>query len=139
MRTCWTCKVLLPAAAYYKGNPKKYFRCKICEGKRHHEFKEAHYHNDGKICCPSCRDPINRALLNNKKSLQYAFYNCPQCERNIRFRRRKITTPDGDEFFPGSIQCYQCLKYGCTKAGQCCVDKNNKLDEQLNNIFNLLL
>ena len=134
--------MLLPAAAYYKANPLKYFRCKICESKRHQDFREAHYHNNGQLCCPSCCDPVDRAILNERKSLIYAFYSCPKCERSVRFKRRKQTSDGGDkfEFHPGSIQCYQCLKFGCTKAGKCCIDKNaNKLDEQLNNIFNLLL
>ena len=139
--------MLLPAAAYYNANPKKYFRCKICEGKRHQEYREAHHHNNGQICCPSCCSPIERAYLNERKSLQFAFYSCPTCERNVRFRRHKRTTEGGDEFQRGTIQCYQCLKYGCTKAGKCCIDKNieknieknsDKLGEQLDAIFNLL-
>ena len=134
--------MLLPAAAYYKANPKKYFRCKICEGKRHTEYREAHRHNNGQMCCPSCCNPIKRALLNEKKSLQFVFYSCPKCERNVRFRRCKPTPEGGnkDEFQHGTIQCYQCLKYGCTKAGKCCIDQNFiKLGEQLDDIFNVLL
>ena len=136
--------MLLPASAYYNSNPKNYFRCKLCEGKRHQDYRERHHHeNNGQLCCPNCREPATRALLNDKKSLHFVFYACPQCERNIRFRRCKDN--DAMEFSNGTIQCYHCLKYGCTKAGKCCLDKNaeknsdNTLSGQLDAIFNLLL
>ena len=39
-KECFSCKRLLPASAYYKGDISKYFKCKECENKRLKEYRK---------------------------------------------------------------------------------------------------
>jgi hypothetical protein len=106
-RACWTCKQMLPASRFYKGDTLKYWNCKVCEAARHRQRTSAGQSTTPD--CPTCKTGMNQRP--KKTRLEgFDFYECP-CGVLMRFKRRTITAANSERYYTGKQFCDTCNAY----------------------------
>ena len=134
-RECYTCKLILPASAYYKGNITKYYRCKECEKKRLAEYRKKikdgqkhvqDWHPESIVChgCLKVTPPKDIATTG-----KFAQSICISCFHKIKYHKR----PHKAELINGKGVCTRCHMYG--QSNNCIRPHQVDLDESDDNDF----
>ena len=125
VKECFTCKRLLPASAYCKGNITKYYKCKECERKRLAEYrrsvKERQCVIDDPVICLGCKMVTPKEKL--AKTGKFAYVVCTPCNSKIKTHTR----PHKAELINGKGPCTRCLMFG--KSKNCIRPHKVDLDE----------
>ena len=93
-KECFSCKRLLPASAYCKGDISKYFKCKECENKRFKEYRKK-LKDQGErletcyadVICHGCKESIPFHKL--VKTGEFCNSICRPCNNKIKLHRRR--------------------------------------------------
>ena len=103
---CHVCKLQLPASAFCKSDPAKYYACKVCEAKRQKARKRECLDNE-KPVCTECN-----VMLKQPRTIRgMSLFECNGCTRKYRYRMKKDGT-----WSAGKRQCNFCNGYGCTST-----------------------
>ena len=117
-KECFSCKRLLPASAYCKGNITKYFKREECENKRLKQYRNKVKAQEKRletahpaVICHACKEsiPFNNLIKTGK------FCNsiCKPCNNKIKLHRR----PHKAELVNGCGPCTRCSFYA--KSNNC--------------------
>src|SRR5258707_1935970 len=97
-RECWTCKMMLAASHFYKGDIIKYYNCKACENARHRARKTQ---NAPKPACLKC----SKVLDIDHEEQRFVYARC--CGMQYRYQKKRNGT-----YYPGKAACETCDKFG---------------------------
>ena len=107
-RMCYTCRRVLPASAYCKGDIIKYVKCRECEAQRLREYRRKVKERPAPegVVCHGCRQWIPGELV--ARTGKFARTICTPCSYKLKHHKKPHTA----ERINGRGPCTRCEMYG---------------------------